>query len=110
MRVEPTLGMEGASETIDPTGGNSAAIPGRIAHDGPSFDSHKRLSANDILVSAAVADRFSLYIVLVEGIHIDGPLYLSIQYTFTSMASTVPCWTVIAVFGYTTYGRLGPEH
>jgi hypothetical protein len=52
--------MEGASEPLDPTGGTGAAIPGCIAHDGPSFDSHKRLSANYILVSAALADRFSL--------------------------------------------------
>jgi hypothetical protein len=101
--------MEGASEPLDPTGGTGAAIPGCIAHDGPSFDSHKRLSANYILVSAALADRFSLCAVLWEGIHIDGPLYLSIQYRFTSMASTNGCWTVIAGLVTGADGRLGAE-
>lgn len=42
--------MERRSETIDPTGGTGAALPRRIVHDGPSFDSHKQPRANYILV------------------------------------------------------------
>jgi hypothetical protein len=49
-RVGPRLGMEGASETIDPTGGTGAALPRRIAHDRPGFDSLKQPRANHILV------------------------------------------------------------